>query len=148
MEDRKRFRKEDYPLVVRVVNRHLVITSPDFKFPLPVVKPVNLDRPDLREIGAAVYMAYLQIEQAIRDRDLARVSLPCPTQPREVLPAELKTVSLTEACTRLGLKPDAVRALADSGKIQSLRTQGGHRRLLRSSIEEFASQSITGSQEA
>jgi excisionase family DNA binding protein len=44
-------------------------------------------------------------------------------------------LSLSKAAKRLGVHPSTVRAWADHGYLPSQRTQGGHRRFLRSDIE-------------
>jgi excisionase family DNA binding protein len=44
---------------------------------------------------------------------------------------------LGEASRLVGVGPDTLRRWADSGKVQSYQTPGGHRRFLRSSLEEM-----------
>lgn len=84
------FRKQDYPLVVRFINRHVVVTSPDFNFPMPVVKPCDPDKPDLHAIGEAVFFAMLQVGQALKSPD----EPPAPTLPRDVIPRLSSWMSL------------------------------------------------------
>ncbi|MFQ5943755.1 MAG: helix-turn-helix domain-containing protein [Anaerolineales bacterium] len=46
-------------------------------------------------------------------------------------------VGLSEAASLLGVHPSTVRSWADSGKLPVHRTAGGHRRFLRSDIEDL-----------
>lgn len=46
-----------------------------------------------------------------------------------------KWLALGDASRILGVDPDTLRRWADTGKVEVLRTPGGHRRFLRSSIE-------------
>lgn len=46
-------------------------------------------------------------------------------------------ISLSEAARLLGVHPSTARSWADSGKLSVHRTAGGHRRFLRSEIEDF-----------
>lgn len=57
-------------------------------------------------------------------------------------------LSLSEAAKLLGVHPSTVRSWSDQGVISTHRTQGGHRRYLRSEIELWKqSQSSSGDQE-
>lgn len=49
--------------------------------------------------------------------------------------SERSWLALGEASRILGVDPDTLRRWADAGKIEVLRTPGGHRRFLRTSIE-------------
>ena len=44
-------------------------------------------------------------------------------------------LTLGEASRMLGVDPDTLRRWADNGKVDVLKTPGGHRRFLRESIE-------------
>jgi len=46
-------------------------------------------------------------------------------------------IGLSEAARLLGVHPSTARSWADSGKLSVHRTAGGHRRFLRSEIEDF-----------
>jgi excisionase family DNA binding protein len=46
-------------------------------------------------------------------------------------------LTLGEASRMLGVDPDTLRRWADNGKVEVLKTPGGHRRFLRESIEEM-----------
>lgn len=48
---------------------------------------------------------------------------------------EQPTMTLGEAQRALGVSPSTVRRLTDAGRIRSVRTAGGHRRLVRSDVE-------------
>jgi diguanylate cyclase (GGDEF)-like protein/PAS domain S-box-containing protein/excisionase family DNA binding protein len=49
--------------------------------------------------------------------------------------AEEATMTLGDAQRVLGVSPSTVRRLTDAGRIRSIRTAGGHRRLVRSDVE-------------
>jgi len=50
------------------------------------------------------------------------------------LPAHVKWLSLQEASRMLGVHPSSLRQWADSGKIPTVRTPGGHRRFAESDV--------------
>lgn len=52
-------------------------------------------------------------------------------------------LTLSEACTVLGIHPITLRTWVDRGLIQAFRTPGGHRRLRRSEVREFLAQQET-----
>ncbi len=131
------FRAQDYPLVVRFIDGYVVVTAPDFQFPVPALKRMDLDAPNLRTIGEMVYMTYLQVVAELNERDRVGLKHPAPSKPREALPSRPRTVSLTEASKMLGMKPHVVRQLADTGKVRATRTPGGHRRFVRESVEQY-----------
>ena len=139
----KRFRAHQYPLVVRVIHRTVVVTSPDFHFPIPITLPLGPDEPESNEavlkMGRAVRLAYIQISGLLQQMERQREAHPPPRELKEVVPAPPKTVSLAEACRLTGLKPDALRGLGDQGIIQTKKTAGGHRRFYRESLEAFSS---------
>jgi len=130
-------RAQDYPLVVRFIDGYVVVTAPDFQFPVPALKRMDLENPNLRTIGEMVYMTYLQAVAELKERDAAKLGHPAPSRPREAVPRAPRTMSLAEASKILGLKPHVVRLMADSGEIRASRTPGGHRRFLRDSVEEI-----------
>lgn len=133
----KRFYASDYALVVRIIDSHLVVTCPDLKLPMPVVMPCDLARPSLVKVGEAIILAFFQIEKYLKDLVELQREHPLPSEPKEVVPALPKVMSMTEACRLSGLKPDVLRTLADQGIIRSIRTAGGHRRFFRDSIEQY-----------
>jgi excisionase family DNA binding protein len=48
-----------------------------------------------------------------------------------------KYVTTTEACELIGVSKTVIKRLADEGVLQIWKTPGGHRRLLRSSVDEY-----------
>jgi excisionase family DNA binding protein len=46
-------------------------------------------------------------------------------------------ITTTEACGLIGVSKTVVKKLADQGVLQTWKTPGGHRRLLRSSVDEY-----------
>ena len=54
-------------------------------------------------------------------------------------------IGLSEAARLLGVHPSTARSWADSGKLSVHRTAGGHRRFLRSEIEDFGRDSDASS---
>ncbi|WP_173290647.1 response regulator [Thiosulfativibrio zosterae] len=46
-------------------------------------------------------------------------------------------ITTTEACSLIGVSKTVVKKLADQGVLQTWKTPGGHRRLLRSSVDEY-----------
>lgn len=138
-------RAQDYPLVVRFIDGYVVVTAPDFQFPVPALKRMDLENPNLRTIGEMVYMTYLQVVAELKERDSAKLPHPAPSRPREAIPRAPRTMSLAEASRLLGLKPHVIREMADSGEIRATRTPGGHRRFLRDSIEEILRQGAEAS---
>jgi excisionase family DNA binding protein len=48
-----------------------------------------------------------------------------------------KYVTTTEACKLIGVSKTVIKRLADEGILKIWRTPGGHRRLLRSSVDEY-----------
>ena len=135
-----------YPLVLRFIDGHVVVTCADFKFPIPPVRRVDLTNPDLKAIGEAVYLAHLQIEREIKDLRAKNDEIPPPSSPHDAVPRLPKAMSLREACEIMGLKEHSVRALADGGLIKTLRTKGKHRRFLRESVENYLKSASTESQ--
>ena len=67
----KKFRASRYPVVIRIIERTVIATCPDFNFPLPVT--IYLGTDDLsdpaviQKIGRAVRLAYAQIEALLSD---------------------------------------------------------------------------------
>ncbi len=121
--------------MVRFIEGYVVVTAPDFQFPVPALKRMDLENPNLRTIGEMVYMTYLQVVAELKERDSAQMPHPAPSRPRDAVPRPARTMSLAEASRILGLKPHVIREMADSGEIRASRTPGGHRRFLRDSIE-------------
>ena len=138
----KKFRASRYPVVIRIIERTVIATCPDFNFPLPVT--IYLGTDDLsdpaviQKIGRAVRLAYAQIEALLSDLNDLNEEHPRPRDPKDAVPCSPKTVSIKEACLLSGLKPDALRALADQRIIKTTRTAGGHRRFERRSLEAYA----------
>jgi len=132
-----RHRPQEYPLVVRFIDGYVVVTAPDFQFPVPALKRMDLENPNLRTIGEMVYMTYLQVAAELKERDAAKLAHPAPSRPRDAVPRPARTMSLAEASRTLGLKPHVIREMADTGEIRASRTPGGHRRFLRDSVEEL-----------
>lgn len=133
-----RFQSLDYSLNVRVLNRHLVITSPDFDFPIPIVLPY--DPPSIDTGGKALIAAWLQIGEYLKELTTRGEPHPKPKQSRKMYPELKDQISISEACRILGMKPDMVRELADKGIIPSTRTFKGHRRFSRSKLLAFKPQ--------
>jgi excisionase family DNA binding protein len=131
----KRFRHEDYPLVVRIVDRHLLVTSPDFNFPIPVCVP--FDPPTPQQMYKAMLSAWLQIADYLKALDAERKEHPTPKKPKDVIPRPEEWINLGEACRLLGVKADIARDMADSKIVRSKRTPRGHRRFSRMSIEQY-----------
>ncbi|MEN9724289.1 MAG: hypothetical protein RJB38_2275 [Pseudomonadota bacterium] len=131
------FRAEAYPLLIRFIDGYLVVSAPDFHFPIPALKRIDLENPNLRAIGEMVFMTYLQIVAELKERDRGKRPHPQPSSPEQAIPRPSRVMSLTEASKKLGLRPHVARALADSGEIRASRTPGGHRRFLRDSVESY-----------
>jgi excisionase family DNA binding protein len=131
----KKLRDRDYPLVVRVIDRHLVVTSPDFQFPIPIVVPY--DPPSVEMGGKALIAGFLQIAEYLNSLERMNEDPPAPSRLKTLFPKLTDEVSLKEACHILGMKPDMVRGLADEGRIPSSRTPKGHRRFSREKLREF-----------
>jgi len=140
----RRYRYDDYALVSRIVNRHLVVTAPDFNMPIPVVVP--FDPPTPQQGGRALLAAWIQIAEYLKGLDGINKSHPAPKKPKEAIPHPLDTITLRTACLLLAMKPDMVRGLADSGAISTTRTPGGHRRFSRKKIEEYLLATCEGSE--
>lgn len=51
-----------------------------------------------------------------------------------------KYITTTEACDLIGVSKTVIKRLADEGILQIWKTPGGHRRLLRSSVDEYIMQ--------
>ena len=58
-----------------------------------------------------------------------------PDRPRPATDADDPWLPLGAASRLVGVGPDTLRRWADSGRVQSYQTPGGHRRFLRSSLE-------------
>jgi len=138
----KMLREQDYPLIVRVIGRHLVVTSPDFQFPIPVVVPY--DPPSVEMGGKALVAAFLQIAEYLKALGDVGEKAPNPSTRQELFPQLGDEVSLKEACHILGMKPDMVRTLADEGKVPSTRTPKGHRRFSREKLKNFVRARVLG----
>ena len=136
-----RRRASDYPIVVRFIDGYVVVSAPDFQFPVPALKRLDLENPNLRTIGEMVYMTHLQIAAELKERDSAGIPHPHPSKPRDTVPRAARAMSLAEAARELGLRPHVIRAMADSGEIRATRTPGGHRRFLRESVEAWLGRS-------
>jgi excisionase family DNA binding protein len=117
------------------MNGHLVISSPDFEFPIPIVLPY--DPPSIETGGKALIAAWLQIGEYLKELSLRRDTHPYPKKVREIFPKVVDEVALGEACRILGMKPDMVRYLANTGTISSTRTPRGHRRFSRMQLQSF-----------
>jgi excisionase family DNA binding protein len=139
------FKDRDYALVVRVISGHLIITSPDFQFPIPIVLPYN--PPSIETGGKALIAAWLQIANYLKELTSRGEPHPSPKKPSEILPKLVDQISIREACRILGMKPDMIRDLVREGKIPCSRTPKGHRRFSRNSLHEYIkNQSLTLSQ--
>jgi excisionase family DNA binding protein len=55
----------------------------------------------------------------------------------EATPGPEDTISTTEAARRLGLAVRSVQMMVDRGELQAWKTPGGHRRILRASLESW-----------
>ncbi len=65
----------------------------------------------------------------------AKSRRPSPAMPIAESPPDDPWLALGAASRLVGVGPDTLRRWADSGKVQSYQTPGGHRRFLRSSLE-------------
>ncbi len=140
----QRYKDHDYPLVFRLINRHLVVTSPDFKFPIPIVIPFDPPHPDL--CGKALYAAWLQVADYLRHLDDQKLPHPTP-KPNEIFPKLLDAISIKEACRILGMKQTMLRELSDQGEIPCTHTPKGHRRYSREKLEQYIQKKILPIQE-
>ncbi len=136
LKKNRRFRFLDYALTVQVVNRSIVVESPDFKFPIPVVRPFN--PPSIETAGRAIMAAWVQINDYLVEMDKRSDEHPTPKIMKESFSKLAQLISLSEACRILGLKPTMLRELADSGKIPCKRTPKGHRRFLKKDLENYS----------
>ena len=122
----------------------------------------------LRHLGIALVQGYAfgrpapaaTVEALLRDGlPLERLALAfepltdepvvLPAAPRGLIPAEPAaggaTVTLGEAAEALGISTSTVRRWADTGRIQVVRTSGGHRRFPASELRRLAAEAATTS---
>jgi len=142
ISEKRQFRAGNYPFLIRFIDGYVVVSAPDFHFPVPALKRFDLEKPDFKAIGEMVYMTYLQVVAELKQRDAAELAHPEPSKAGQFAIEAPKTLSLSEASKVLGLKPHVVRSLADSGEIRAMRTQGSHRRFLRESVERYLSEAF------
>ena len=137
----RKYRAHQYPLITRILNRTIIVTSPDFHFPVPVTSYLgseDLSTPDaIGKLGRALRIAFAQIEAMLENLDAAKEGHPTPISVEDAVPRPPKTVSLKEGCFITGLKPDALRALGDRGLVKMALTSGGHRRFERAALERY-----------
>ena len=103
----QKFSETDYPLIVRIINRHVVVTSPDFNFPIPIVVPYS----DHAAAGRTLRMAWLQITELLKLRTEKGEPSPTPIRHSEIFPRLRQEVGLSEACRITGIKPTMLREL-------------------------------------
>lgn len=121
MLEKKRFR--DFHLSVKIVQDYVVVSSPDFGFSLIGGSLTGSSANTTpRSIGLAVLQAYVKIEDKLKEGFSADLKTG-------------KTVTVGVAGSILGLSISSVRRLLASGKLQAVRTSGGHRRIYINSID-------------
>jgi excisionase family DNA binding protein len=130
----KHIRAEAYPLVIQVIQNHLMIYSPDFNY-----RVVETWRPG--DIGQTE-MLVLKVRKELSNRiqlSMARGSPPPSPSPHSSLQLveEQDWISTRDASRLLLVSEETVRRLADNGGLPCRLTPGGHRRFSRRSVSEY-----------
>jgi excisionase family DNA binding protein len=134
----RHIRPESYPLVIQVIQNHLMIYSPDFNY-----RVVETWRPE--DIGQTE-MLVLKVRKELSNRihlSLTRGSPPPACSPHSSLRLveDQDWISTRDVARLLQVSDETVRRLADSGGIPCRLTPGGHRRFSRKAVSEHLSQS-------
>lgn len=117
-----------FPIVIKVVNSHLIAYSPDFQ----ILQQERLLTTNAEEIALKVGLAYLDVQRkiALASKEHARRGspLPTPSTVQSSLPVD-DYLPLGVASLRLSLGKDTIRRMAQRGEIEFKRTPGGHYRV-------------------
>jgi excisionase family DNA binding protein len=131
-------RPEKYPLIVQVVQDHLMIYSPDFDY-----RVMEAWRPG--DVGQTE-MLLLKVRRELQNRMLQiqgrGTPLPSPKRISELTRVpEGDLLTTREVARLLRVSDETVRRLASSGQLAFHTTPGGHRRFKRSHVEHYLSAS-------
>lgn len=116
----------DLAVEVRLVNDYIMIYSERYDFRL-VAGKITQDR-ILLATGQRVFDGLQEVGKRMRQHD--------PRQGKTE--KEHKWIGIGLAAKQLHVSPNTIRRLIQEEKLLSVRTEGGHRRILKQSIDELA----------
>ncbi len=130
----KQIRPETYPLVIQVIQNHLMIYSPDFNY-----RVVESWRPE--DIGQTEMMI-LKVRKELQSRIFLAgsrgLSPPPPATHASLRMIEDQDwISTRDAARLLQVSEETVRRLADHGGLPCRLTPGGHRRFSRKAVSDY-----------
>ena len=125
---------EKYPLVIQVIEHYLTIYAPDFDY--RVAEPY---RPhDIGQTEMMIMKVRREIASKMNLFSKDQTPLPSPTKGKQVFAViDQDTLSTREVARLMRVSEETVRRLAARGALKLHLTPGGHRRFLRSSVNEY-----------
>jgi hypothetical protein len=130
----KTFTPEKYPLVIQVIENYLTIYVPDFDY--RVAEPYRAA--DVGQSEMMIMKVRREIASKISSMSMQGQSIQAPTKAKEVFRVlDSDTLSTKEVARLLRVSDETVRRLSERGEIKFQSTPGGHRRFLRSSVQNY-----------
>jgi excisionase family DNA binding protein len=131
-----------YPVTIRILNGHIEVQVPDLGINYSEV------RFDAIQSAEQLGMLVLEVIKKAKNRcvtlELQKKPIPAPSKPRGVFEVDesLQEPLLTTKQVQelLQVSHETVRRLANSGKLPSIKTQGNHRRFLKSEVNKLLQQ--------
>ena len=130
----KAINPEKYPLVIQVIENYLTIYAPDFDY--RVAEPY---RPhDIGQTEMMILKVRREIASKLNLFSKDQTPLPSPSKGKQVFAViDQDTLSTREVTRLLRVSEETVRRLATRGALKLHLTPGGHRRFLRTSVNEY-----------
>ena len=137
------FEPGKYPVIIRIISKHLVVSSPDFG--MHITKRFDEIR-RAEEIGSLVLDMMKKIQVEGSKRTSLGLRLPEPSMLAELAPKDDPAhLTVADVARILETSQDTVRRLVDDGSLKCSTTRGGHRRFRASVVENYRSLSVENS---
>lgn len=127
----QKFKPSNYPLVLKVTDGHLWVSSPDFMINL-TERADHFRKPE--QIGEMILSAWQRIEELLKKRAPEKEP-PIPSKNKDLFPEPAeRLVSISQVARALGLSEQTIRRMAARGEIGAKKTPGGHLRFKESEV--------------
>ena len=122
---------ESYPLIIQVLHGYLMVYSPDFDYRVAEKYDPNLPgQSELMILKMRREILSLMKRKATRNEEV-----PSPSSPMRLFEdLDPDTLSVSEAARLLRISAATIRRMAETGRIKSRKTPGGHRRFARKDV--------------
>jgi excisionase family DNA binding protein len=132
----KRFKPEEYPVVIKRVGEYLWAYNLDFELQHHERLTSFSDQEKVLQTARLILGIQSKIHEKIAVLDRNQKEHPIPLRSDELLKPKVKDgIPIKEAAALMGEAIHNIRRMADEGELKTFRTRKGHRRFSRSQIE-------------